>query len=346
MPITSDTITVAQYRESEANVDLVTEITVNADARVLLTTPVGQNDNEMAQASFAQWMLATNVIGGGLTATPSASNIVIDNGTAQSATLDVVTPGGNAGLMSGDDKTKLDNSAGTNLTTSLTTTDATINSDTGTNALIPLANSSASNAGLMSAEQEQKSVTTVWVTDSQFAGGADPAGGSDAGTAIQAAIDYAVANRIGRVFFPRGVYLVNTQINFPTAENDPSYRLLIDLGGSRINSTADITIFNRSLAAPDTTKLLQFAVIIKDGYMNQDGTSVQGTAIHIENQQQLTIENVTFRRLSMVAMARLPSSLPLNFIQFRIANASSSLKQTTASGPPGVNNWLTTGAAS
>ncbi len=60
MPITADQITVAQYFEVEANVDSVTEITVNANAEFLLATPIGQNDNRMPTANVRPYLVGTS----------------------------------------------------------------------------------------------------------------------------------------------------------------------------------------------------------------------------------------------------------------------------------------------
>ena len=293
MPITAQqTVTVAQYFEPEALVDSVTEITVNANAEVILGTPIGQNDNRMGQSSFARWMLATNLIGGDLTATPSAGSIVIDNGTIGTAQLDVTTPGGDAGLLSGADKTKLDNLSGTDLTAALTTATATVESSTGTDAVIPLANAIAANAGLVTAIEKVKLEDTVYVTDY----GADPTGATDSATEVQAAIDDAVSRNIYRVSFPKGTYRIESQVDLPRGTSKAHNRFTLDLAGSRIRTSTDITIFARTISASSETETDEYVPIIMDGSFLQDtpGTVGLGRAIEIHAASGVYLRNLKF----------------------------------------------------
>ncbi len=62
MPIQANPpITVAQLKEAEANVDLVTELTVNSSAQIMLATDVGQNDNRLTRQSFARWIAGSGL---------------------------------------------------------------------------------------------------------------------------------------------------------------------------------------------------------------------------------------------------------------------------------------------
>lgn len=233
MPITADTVTIAQYLEPEANVDLVTELTVNAGAEVLLPTPVGQNDNRMGKASFAQWILQTGVVGGALTGTPGASSYVVSNGTSSDATIDVVTPGGNAGLMSGADKTKLDGvAAGANAYTHPDHTGDVTSSGDGATTIAPDAVTTAKIAdGAVTAVKLNNGVVNV------LAYGADPTGVADSTAAFTTALA-----TLKHVFVPDGNYLISSTLSMNKGQamyGNGSY--LCQLTSAITNGTATVS---------------------------------------------------------------------------------------------------------
>ena len=137
MPITADTVTVAQYRETEANVDQVNSGTVNASAGVLLVTPVGQNDQEMLYADFTVWLAGADLTGG-------ASGLNLAAGVVDTVEL------ADAGVT----LAKLAADALTNLTVTEAPTNVAVDSSTGTGDTISLVDQT--NAGVMSPAEHNK----------------------------------------------------------------------------------------------------------------------------------------------------------------------------------------------
>jgi len=63
MPITADPpITIAQYFEPEANVDVVSSGTINAAGNLLIATPIGQNDQMIPPSELAKILASTGIV--------------------------------------------------------------------------------------------------------------------------------------------------------------------------------------------------------------------------------------------------------------------------------------------
>ena len=97
MPISAqNAIPLAEYKAPEANFDLVTEVTVNPSAEILMATDIGQNDNRMMPGNFRTFMVGSSatldglsagieVKDAGITATQLADNAVTTTAIAADA---------------------------------------------------------------------------------------------------------------------------------------------------------------------------------------------------------------------------------------------------------------------
>lgn len=137
----------------------------------------------------------------------------------------------------------------------------------------------------------------VFVTDPEFAGGADPTGSANSQPAIQAAIDYAAANRIGTVYFPRGTYLITATINLPKDASGVARRMTLDFGNSWIELNSDITAFDRTIANINDTQTSYWGMTFQNGTFLNLTTPRNGTAFDIHKCSNVAFNNIRAQTL-------------------------------------------------
>lgn len=151
----------------------------------------------------------------------------------------------------------------------------------------------------------------VYVTDPQFAGGADNTGATNCSTAVQAAIDY-VRTFGGVLVFPPGKYLFTSQVTIDRtyAAVGPNFvgeRNLIVRGyGAEIRTSGAISAFDvKGGWSPNQTCLIEGFTI----YHRENTTAVAGI-------RMIAAGLVTCRDVSVAVS----SSLPAGYAAFRLQN--------------------------
>jgi hypothetical protein len=98
--------------------------------------------------------------------------------------------------------------------------------------------------------------------------GADPFGGTDSYSAVQAAVNWTSGPARGTIYFPQGQYQINSPITL-NYDGNPSLSICFrgEIGSSIFSSTCNGFIFDRHLATPNNAASVHFEkLVIQNGH--------------------------------------------------------------------------------